>query len=117
MIKLVEIPCTQCGNEMHLPEHVADLPAHARLCAVCVRALLRDKGDEVMDELNYVLKAGFFIDGSPERLLPYSARVDLGPFVRELTREEIQIILFAAKMQYLRCIRREEEWAEEEIDE
>ena len=41
MIKLVEIPCTKCGQPMHLPQHVADLPAHARLCAVCVRALLR----------------------------------------------------------------------------
>ena len=70
-----------------------------------------------MNEQNYVLKVGFFVDGSPERLLPYSARVNLGPFVRELTREEIQIILFAAKMQYLRCIRGEEEWVEEEIGE
>ena len=41
MIKLVEVTCTQCGQPMCLPQHVADLPADARLCAVCVCALLR----------------------------------------------------------------------------
>ena len=58
-----------------------------------------------MDEQDYVLKAGFFIDGLPERLLSFSARVDLGPFQRPLTSGEIQEILFAAKMEYGRIIR------------
>ena len=40
-MKLVTVICTKCGQPMRLPEHVADLPADARLCAVCVRALLR----------------------------------------------------------------------------
>ena len=40
-IELVATICTKCGEEMRLPEHVADLPADARLCAVCVCALLR----------------------------------------------------------------------------
>ena len=59
-----------------------------------------------MDEQNYVLKVGFFVDGSPERLLPFSARVNLGPFRRPLTSGEIQEILFAAKMEYAKIIRR-----------
>ena len=40
MIRQIQTVCTKCGAEMRLPQHVADLPADARLCAVCVRALL-----------------------------------------------------------------------------
>ena len=54
----------------------------------------------------YVLKVGFFVDGSPERLAPFGARVNLGPFRRPLTSGEIQEILFAAKMEYAKIIRR-----------
>ena len=39
-IELVTVICTKCDQPMKLPQHIADLPAHARLCAVCVRALL-----------------------------------------------------------------------------
>ena len=39
-LTLITVICTKCGEELHLPQHVADLPADARLCAVCVRALL-----------------------------------------------------------------------------
>jgi len=41
MIELIDTTCTRCGQPMRLPAHVAGLPARARLCAVCVRALLR----------------------------------------------------------------------------
>jgi len=60
---------------------------------------------DTMDEQNYVLKVGFFVDGSPERLAPFGARVSLGPFRRPLTNSEIQDILYAAKVRYLEIVR------------
>lgn len=39
-IKLIEVSCSQCGEPMTLPEHVAELPATARLCGECVEKLL-----------------------------------------------------------------------------
>ena len=39
-IKLIDTFCSCCGDPMTLPEHVADLPADARLCEVCVRRLI-----------------------------------------------------------------------------
>ena len=39
-LALITTICTKCEQPMRLPQHVADLPADARLCAVCVRALL-----------------------------------------------------------------------------
>ncbi len=58
-----------------------------------------------MTEQNYVMKAGFFVDGSPERLKPYSSRVNLGPYRRPLTNAEIQDILYTAKVRYLEIVR------------
>ena len=46
MIELIDTTCTRCGQPMRLPQHVADLPADARLCAVCVRLLLRGVEEE-----------------------------------------------------------------------
>ena len=59
-----------------------------------------------MDETNYVMSVSFFLDRSSERLQKHSARVNLGPFRRPLTSGEIQEILFAAKMEYGKIIRR-----------
>ncbi len=59
-----------------------------------------------MDETNYVMSVSFFLDRSSERLQKHNARVNLGPFVRPLTREEIENILYAAKIEYGRIIRR-----------
>ena len=50
MIKMIDTTCTKCGQPMRLPEHVADLPADARLCAGCVRALLREVAEETDDD-------------------------------------------------------------------
>ena len=47
MIEMIDTTCTQCGQPMRLPEHVADLPADARLCAGCVRALVLGVEEEM----------------------------------------------------------------------
>jgi len=57
------------------------------------------------NEQIYVLKVGFFVDGSPERLAPFGAGVSLGNFKRPLTNSEIQDILYVAKVRYLEIIR------------
>ena len=56
-------------------------------------------------EINYVMKIGFFVDSSKERLAPYHTRVNLGPYRRPLTNAEIQDILYTAKVRYLEIIR------------
>jgi len=38
--KRIEVACTRCSAPMKLPEHMVDLPADAKLCAKCTRALL-----------------------------------------------------------------------------
>jgi len=40
-IKLIDAICTCCGNDMRLPEHIADLPCDGRLCGECAKRLLK----------------------------------------------------------------------------
>lgn len=42
---MIEVTCTQCGQPMHLPQHVADLPADARLCNRCLRKMIKEIAD------------------------------------------------------------------------
>ena len=39
-LALITVICTRCGEEMRLPQHVADLPADARLCGTCVQEMV-----------------------------------------------------------------------------
>lgn len=38
MIRQIQTTCTRCSGPMKLPEHVAALPADAKLCERCVKA-------------------------------------------------------------------------------
>ena len=38
--EIATVSCSRCGNPMHLPAHVADLPADERLCGACTAAMV-----------------------------------------------------------------------------
>ena len=69
-LALITVICTKCGEELHLPQHVADLPAHARLCAVCVRALLRGVEKPTWQTHSCVNHCVLWAAGAPHKCPP-----------------------------------------------